>query len=1097
MSKMSALHCHSEWSPMDGACSTEEMIIRAKELDLPAISITDHGTLAGHREFQRMGKQYDQKIILGEELYYSETDRYDRRAKASREDGTSTYVHLIALAQNDRGLKNLQALDREAWLSYHYKPRMDFELLEQYNEDIIFTSGCMGGLLSKAFERDDEAYAYEQATKFKELLGDRYYVELQSHNPIELNHKLLKLADDLNIKPILSEDSHHAWPHQKELQEIFLILSTSPKKDFSANVELAQKMPMLERLNYLYPDRKMTFQHLDIFIAGYDHRKQEMLKQGIERDDIFGNTLEISDRIEDYTYLENLTTLPDLADNVNETLREKVFAGLKKKGLDNKPEYVDQANFELKVIEDKKFSNYFLVLEDVMSWIRKQKIRYGLGRGSAAGSLVCFAVDITGIDPIKESLLFERFLDPSRPDFPDADLDIQKSRREEVKQYLKKRHGHVANITNVLRYQGKAALKAAARAIGVPYAETEKAMKVLKGMDELTGLDAIEEFRSSKGAQEFIKKYPDVIPIAKQLKGMISGYGMHAAGIVIADKPLSEYAPIETRKIKDSDERAEVVAFDYRECEKIGLIKIDFLGLSTLDVVDDAVRFIRENKGIRVDIDALDFNDQRVFDMIATGKTLGVFQLEQPASAKLSARIAPKSFDDLVAINALVRPGAWDAIGEDFIAIRNGKKKPLKIHDDVSYFMDSTYNLPVFQEQLMKLCVDLANMSTEQANKVRKGLGKKIRSIIDEYKPMFVAGASEKVDKKVAEKLWHSFEAAGAYMFNKSHSVAYSVLIYQTAWLKVLYPLEFMCAVLKNEEERDSVTDYLLDCKQNGIKVKLPHINFSQKQFSIEDDGLRMGLEGVKYISEKVSSKIIDYRPYENYEQFFNKVKEKGSGLNVRVLQSLNAFGGAAFEDNPVPADYKSNLYEVLGIPAFETNMVTSMMKANMRTLDEYTADETFIVMAMVKNIKSGNGWSRIDMVDSTGSESAFAGQDSQILKGKMYIFLIGNNRVMKHIDLADQNGESEDIIIDYLRRPVLSEIGEDQFKILHAEARKTRAGDDMAYLVVTDGYKNLKTVMVFKSMFRQVRAACPIGSVKYLKLAELKDGGYCVNGVS
>lgn len=410
--QIAGIHNHSFYSPLDGFCSPEEMVARAKEIGMDFLSITDHGTLASHRHFQRACKEGGIKPGLGEELYYSETNRYDKRTKASRQDGTSTYVHLIAVATSDKGLRNLQAIDREAWLAYHYKPRMDWELLEQYNEDILFTSACMGGLLGKAInDRQDYTYAYEQAKKFKDLLGDRYYIELQGHNPMKLNHDLLELADELGIPALIAEDSHYASPDQKEMQEIFLILSTHPKMNREANLDMASKMELLDRLNYLYPDRKMTFQHINLFIAGYELRRDEMLMANIDREDIYKNTLEFADRVENYTYLEGLDTLPVLYDNPAQVLREKVYTGLKKLKLDDKPEYIERAEHELNLVESKGFPNYFLVVEDAMAWSKKQGIRSGKGRGSAAGSLICYSIGITGLDPLEYNLLFERELE--------------------------------------------------------------------------------------------------------------------------------------------------------------------------------------------------------------------------------------------------------------------------------------------------------------------------------------------------------------------------------------------------------------------------------------------------------------------------------------------------------------------------------------------------------------------------------------------------------------------------------------------------------------------------------------------------------------
>jgi DNA polymerase III subunit alpha len=1099
--QIAGLHCHSEYSPLDGFCSTEEMMQQAVEIGMPAISITDHGTLAGHRSFQRDAKKHGIKPILGEELYYSETDRFDRRAKTSRQDGTSVYVHLIALAMNDKGLQNLQAIDREAWIAYYNKPRMDFELLEQYGEDIIFTSACMGGLLSKAInERQDFTYAYEQATKFKDLLGDRYYIELQGHNPTQLNYDLLELADQLKIKAIVAEDSHYASEKQRVMEEIFLILSTHPKMIKDVDVSKASELELMEYLDYLYPDevqrngkRRMSFRDINLFIGGYDLRKREFVEIGIDREDIFENTLEIAGRIGDYTYQEGLDTLPTVSDNPDKELREKVYIGLKKLKLDDKPEYVAAAEHELSVISEKGFPTYFLILEDAVSWANRQGIRSGFGRGSAAGSLTCYATGITGLDPLKNHLLFERFLDPEREDMPDVDWDIQDDRRGEVKQYLADKYGHVASITNINRYKGKKALKDAARALGVSYAVVNKAIKSIEGIDEVTGHDVIAEFREA--AKVFCKKYPLVPDIAEQLFGRINGYGMHAAGVVVTDRPIADYAPIETRKVTGSDDRIEVVALDKGECESLGLVKIDLLGLKTLTVIEDAIQLVKKNRGRVIDLQLIDYDDPDVYDMISKGKTLGVFQCEATPYTKLLVQMGCKDFNDLSVSNALVRPGAWNAIGKDYISAKHGINKGIQIHDDVSGFMDETFGYPVYQEQMMKLSVELAGFTVGESNALRRGIGKKKREIIDTFKPKFVMGASSKVSKEVAERLWISFEESGAYAFNKSHAVAYSMLSYQTAWLKYHYPLEFMCALLMNEDKKEKVTDYLLECKAMGIRVRFPHINHSDVNFSIEEDGLRMGLAGIKYISDTVANRIIEKRPFDSYVDFRDYVLKKGSGLNTRVLSALNSFGGAQFKDNPRPEDFKKNLYEYLGIPAFDTNMVTQRMKDHMYTLIEYTDDETFICMGMVKNVKRGEGWARVDMVDATATAGAFADQNIDVVKGKMYVFLIGNNRIMKFVDL-DQVNESDDVILDYLRRPELTEIVEGQYKILHAQARKTKTGKNIANVVVCGADKKLETLMVFEKNLGMVRMVCKIGSVRALDIKEYK-GTRFINGAS
>lgn len=1087
------LHMHNEHSPMDGYSTIEEYMIRAKEIGMTSLAITDHGTTAGHREFQRQTKEANIKPLLGVEAYFSPTDRFDRRAKKNREEADSIYNHLIIIAKDDKGLTNLQSANRVAWNEgFYLKPRWDMDLLKEFGEGLVVTSGCLNGPISQALFREVPDYdlAEKWARDFKEVFGEDFYIEIQSHNPPEVNAGLLAVADKYQIKPVVTCDCHHASPDDKVMQEIFLILSTHPKSGKDIDLSKAQKMDLMDRFDYLYPDRKMTFKEFDLYLQSYEEKVEAMLEVGIDRHDIFDNTLEVADKVGDYSYAENLQTLPITVDDPDAELKRMVREGLEKRGLFDKPEYRERANYELGIITHKGFAPYFIVLEDLMAFCRKQEIRTGPGRGSAASSLVCYSLYITGIDPLKHNLLFERFLDESRPDWPDADLDIMDSRRDEVKQYLTEKYGHVANISTVNTYKGKKALKDAGRALGVSFGEVNKAMKVLEGIDEVTGSDVIEEFKNNKQATEFNTKYPDVVKVAEKLHGRIAGYGMHAAGIVIANKPIAEYAPMETRKPGGSEDRVETIGIDYRECEKIGLIKIDLLGLKTLTVIDDCIELIRENKGIRVDIDAISnkADDQAVFDMIAEGKTLGVFQCEAAPYTKLLMKMGCSDFNDLVVSNALVRPGAWNAIGADYIAAKR-KGKGVKIHDDVSYFMDETFGYPIYQEQMMKLSVDLAGFTVVESNGLRRGIGKKKREIVDSYKVQFVAGAKEKIKEAIAEKLWRSFEEAGAYAFNKSHAVAYSTLSYQTAWLKYHYPLEFMCALLRNEKSQDVITDYLLECKSMGINIKLPHINYSDSRFSVEGDSLRMGLSGVKYLSDKLSERIIAVRPFESYKQFKDHVLTKGSGLNTRVISALNAFGGAAFEDNPRPENYRSNLYEYLGIPAFETNALTHQMRSLIRPLEEYTDDESFVIMAMVKGVKQKDNWKRVDLVDSSGTAGIFINPDSEITKGKMYLMLVGNNSIMKAIDMDDLSTSSEDVLVDYLRRPKLAEIVEGQVKIIAAQARKTKAGKNMATITVCDENKELKSFMVFDSMFHKAKIMARIGSTRVIRLGETRDG--------
>lgn len=1097
MTKYVNLHLHNYYSPMDGYSSPEEYVARASEIGVDFLAETNHGHTIGWRHHQRVCKDAGLSPILGLESYFSPTDRWDKRAKKNREEADSIYNHLILLAKNDNGARNIQAGNAEAWSGeggFYLKPRWDMELLKEHSEDLIVLSGCLNGPIAKAYERGDIEAAEEWAKQFYEVFGENFYIEIQSHNPPELNHSLLVLADRMNIKPVITDDCHHASKEDKIIQEIFLILSTHPKIDKTADLAKAQKMDLLERFDYLYPDRKMTFKNFDLYLESYAEKSAKMAALGLDRQDIYSNTVDIANSIEGYSYHENLDTLPKIVDNPDEVIREKVYAGLKRLKIDT-PEYRARADYELGVITDKDFSNYFLIVEDIVAWGRKQKIRFGPGRGSGPGSLVNYALDITRRDPIKHNLLFSRFLDPSRDDFPDIDIDVQDDRRSEIIDYTAKRFGHVANISTTNKYSGKSALKAAARALGVPYGPTNKVMKCLEGIDEITGHDVIAEFEKAKPAKEFNSQYPDVLKVAKMLYGRVTGYGMHAAGIVVANRPLDQYAPMESRSPAGQEGRVPCLGLDKYECESVGLIKIDFLGLTSLTIIDECLNLIRKNTGKIIDLDQLSYDDKDVFAMLAEGRTLGVFQCEQGAYTKLLIQMGCDSFEDLVASNALVRPGAWNAIGKDYIKAKQRRKVNF-IHDDVSEFMDETWGYPVYQEQLMKLAVSLAGFTEAESNELRRGIAKKKRSVIDKLKPQFIEGASKKVSKDVAEKIWTSCEESGAYAFNKSHADVYSMLSYTTAWLKYHYPLEFMCAILKHESVSTRVTDYLLECKSLGIKVKLPHINHSESSFCIEGDALRMGLSNVKYLSDVLAQRIIKNAPYENYTQFRDHVMEKGSGLNTRVLSSLNAFGGAAFEDNPVPEDYKSKLYEYLNVPAFDSKLVTTRMREYLLPLEEYVDDDTFFVMAMVKNVKVGTGWKRVDMVDSSGTAGVFAEPEMDIVKNRQYIFLIGNNKIIKVIDLEAEIDDATEILLDYLRRPVLEEVVPGQYKILAAKARKTKSNDNMATIVVCNDKKELKTIVVFKDMFNMARMMCKLGSVRTIELGKSRNGGEFMRSV-
>lgn len=1089
------LHLHDYFSTLDGLNSPAEYMKRAKELGMTHMSQTNHGTLGGHREFQMAAKEAGIVPILGVEAYISPTDRFDRRAKTKRTDGTNAYNHLILLAQDEGGLKTLQRLNEIAWTEGFYnKPRIDMEVLEEHNSGLIVLSGCLNSMLCKAIEAGNYEGAVKTAERFKSILGDRFFIEVQGHNPKDMNYALLKIADDLGIPPVVTSDCHYARKEDLWIEEAMLILSTNAKKSKDSEMDFSksQKMDMLERFNYLYPDRTMTFQEIEIYLQSTEEHRAAFKKQGIDRVDIVENTNVIASRIGDYPFHQGLDLLPKPKNgNSDDLLEKKARAGLRNRGFDKNPEYVARLEEELKVIKDKNFSTYFLIVSNMIKWAKDNDIMVGPGRGSAAGSLVCYSLGITEVDPIKYGLLFFRFINPERNDFPDVDTDFADRRRGEVKDYLRRKFTHVASIGTRGYFKDKGVVRDAARVFRVPIDEVNAALKMV---------ETWEEYVSSPNTKDFRKKYPEVTSLAEQLRGRIRQTGMHAAGVVIANQPLANFAPIETAKDPNdpSGNRVPLVAMDMNEAEDIGLIKLDALGLKCLSVIGDTIISIKERKGTEIVLTDINLEDAGVYKMLSDGYTKGVFQCEAAPYTGLILRMGGlKSFAELAASNALVRPGAMNTIGAEYIARKNGESQVKYVHEDMRGFTEETYGEVLYQEQVMLAMTELAGMKMSTADKVRKIIGKKKDvSEFDAYKDEFISGASQKISKAKAEKLWKDFEAHAGYSFNKSHAVAYSMLSYWTAWLKFHYPVEFMHAMLKNEKDKDTRTDYLIEAKRLGVKILLPHVNHSGLDFEIEGEAIRFGLSSIKFISDNLGSKLIEGRPYKNYRALQEKVAEKGNGLTVRVLSSLNAVGGAFFTDNPRTGEEKYNYYEYLNIPEFNVQPIPPGVAAQFRNLEDYSQSGCFVIMGMVKAIKRGTGWSRIDVVDSTGSAGIFHTEDTMIESGNVYAMLVAENRIARFVSAADLQRGSSNSFVKFLFTKGYRELTEGFYKVISFQTHKTKANKMMAYIVLSNDKKEMIRVMAFPTMFQKAYGFCREGAVVEAAFGQTQDGSLFLESV-
>lgn len=1079
------LHTHTHFSLMDGVATAAEYVDRARQNGMTALAITDHGTLSGHADFYRACIEGGIKPILGVEAYYTE-DRFDKRDRADRKEPLDLiYNHLTLLALNDNGLKNLHKMMEIAWTEgYFYKPRLDWEVLDEFGDDIVIGSGCMSGPINKALEIGDLKTAKAIASKFHGRFFNNFYIEVMPHNAEGMNKQLLQLADDLGIQAIVTADCHHATPDQRVAQEMTLLLNTHQKVRKGATYEASKHHDdMMDRLDYLYgPDRQMTFRNFDIHLMSYEEMDAAMgYGSGVYREDIYQNTLDIADRVGEYDMPAHRDLLPVEYSDPDKTLRGYAIQGLKAKGLDGQ-EYKDRLDEELQIIKDKHFAPYFLMVKNITNYAHQRDIRMSPGRGSAAGSLVSYALGITQLDPIKHGLLFFRFIDPSRDDAPDIDMDFEDVRREEVKNFVRKKYGHVASIATFTEFGDKSVIRDIARVVNVPLGDVNTMLKRVTNWQEfLKSHDPV--------VSKFRQDYPEVIKYGEQMHGRIRGTGVHAAGVVASKVPLNEVAPIETRAIPGVKERLTIVAVDKDEAEHIGLIKMDILGLKTLTVIHDTLNAIKDRHALDISLDDLP-DDPEVYAMLNKGLTKGVFQVEAGPYTNLVMKMHVNSLDELAASNALVRPGAANTIGKEYIDRKRGAKTIRYPHKSMEPFLKSTYGCILYQEQVMQACVVLGGMTMAEANKVRKIIGKKKDPAeFDQFKNKFVANAGSLMTPAKAEALWHDFEAHAGYSFNLSHAVAYSTLSYQTAWLKYYYPVEFFWALLNNEKDSGAVTEYLIEAKRMGIQIKFPHINHSNIGWRItDDDGLMFGLKNIKYISDVSAKRFIDARPFDTYKELADFVMRKGTGVNSRALDSMVAIGAANIDSTlTTPAEALANAYEILGLPSLNTDIPVHWY-AKLSYAEDYNDGDTAILYGHVKGVKIGTGWQLYDAFDTTGSFKFFGRKNVRVEVGKAYLFVIANKSIVSAVDVSDLGGKTP--VENYLNNPT-----DDGF-VVAALSYNTKAGQKMG-TVVFENSGELLSAVLFSSKFSQVAPRIKVGRINNLNYSVNAKGDLVLNAIN
>jgi len=874
------LHCHSEYSLLDGANRIDDLIRRAQEFEQPAIAITDHGNIHAAWEFQEKAKKAGIKPILGMEAYVAPGDR---RIKTRAAQGEKNYFHLVLLARDLQGYKNLVKLTSLAYTEGFYgKPRLDRELLAKYNEGLIVSSACQAGEVARHLIEDRYEEAKTVAGWYADVFKDRYYLEVQAHgagDQKKLNEQIFRLGKELSLPVIATNDAHFLKADDHAAHDVLLCIGL--KKD-----RLDADRMRYDRGLYLKSGPEMAS-----FFPG--------------RPDVAENTLAIADAVDvkfEKKYYVPAFPLPKGVKSENDLLVKLSEEGAKQRyGTPLPPEVRERLDYELGVITKTGYAGYFLITADFIKAARDRGIPVGPGRGSAAGSLVAYATGITNVCPLKFDLLFERFLNPERVSMPDIDVDFCEERRGEVIEYVRDKYGRdsVGQIITFGTLKSRACIKDVGRVLGFTPGETDAIAKLIPNAPNfsLTVAEAIEKVPEVAKLYEQDERHQQLFDFAISLEGLSRHAGVHAAGIVIAPGPLDDYVPVCTAESKgsgggDGDERVVVTQYDMIALEKAGMLKMDFLGLTTLTIITDTVKAIKARRGVDIDVDALPLDDEATYRLLRAGRTAGVFQFESPLATDMVRAMRADRFDDLVASNALMRPGPLDAGMHKVYQRRKKGEEPVTYQlPELEEILAPTYGVITYQEQVMRIAQRLAGISLAEADVLRKAVGKKDAELIKKELGKFVEKAVAKgFPAKVIEDISAQIETFGRYGFNKSHSVAYSVLSYQTAWLKTHYTPEFMAAVLSAcIGDTDSVVKYINEARDLGMEILPPDVNESGWKFTvIGDKRIRFGLGAIRNVGHSAAESIIKAREEKPFTSLYDLCERIDLRVcNKRVFEAL------------------------------------------------------------------------------------------------------------------------------------------------------------------------------------------------------------------
>ena len=907
------LHNHTFHSVLDGLTKIHDLVDKVKELGMEAAAVTDHGTMSGILDYYKTAKKAGIKPIIGIETYVATRSRFDRDPGKDKQR-----FHLTVLAMNNTGFHNLMKLSTRANLEgMYYKPRIDHELLEELNEGLIVLSGCASGEIGVALKEDDYDRAREIAKWYKSIFGDRYYLELQDHGhpksnthwdvQAKINEGLIKLSKELDIEMVVTCDGHYLTHEYQDAHEILLCVGTG---------------------SYLSDEKRMSLKDFELHLTDprdiIDH-------WGEEFPEVIRNTKKIADRCDVEIELGRILIpkypLPD-GENEHSYLLRLTYQGLlqryngasKEEAEKLDPDEIipklsdevrERAEMELGVMGNMGYEGYFLIVQDFINWGKSQGIVFGPGRGSAAGSIVAYALNITDLDPLKYGLLFERFLNPDRISMPDIDVDIQDTRRDEVIEYCAKKYGedHVSNIATFGKMFGRMAVRDVARVLEVPYAESDRLAKLVPPPSQGRHIPlsvSIKEDADLRNEYENNPTAKEVLDYAIQLEGTIRSHGVHACGVVIAPDTLVNYIPLEM-----AQKGVVATQFPMGEVEELGLLKMDFLGLSNLTIINNAMRIIRKAYKKEINLSELPLDDKKTYELFQRGDTTGVFQLESAGMKRYLRGLKPTTFEDIIAMVALYRPGPMQFI-DSFIRRKHGEEEITYLHSGMKNSLKNTYGILVYQEQFMQISKEWCGFTGGQADTLRKAVGKKKIDLMKKVKPEFVEGAVKVggATKEIAETFWTQLEEFANYCFNKSHAACYGLIAYWTAYLKAHYPDAFMAALMTSDhDDTDRLAIEITECKHMGISVLSPDVNESFVEFAVvpNENKIRFGMSAVKGVGVGAVEEVLRAREdgsFTSVEDFARRVST--SKFNRKAWESLIKSG--AFDDMGDRSDLLFNL---------------------------------------------------------------------------------------------------------------------------------------------------------------------------------------------